>query len=317
MDYVYVLVGLVLLFAGGEGLVRGSIALAERLGLSKLLIGILVVGFGTSAPELLVCVQAALAGQPEVAVGNVVGSNIANILLIAGVAAALAPLRAEGGSIQRDTLVMVAATALMWLVAGWGVAGRLVGALMLTCLAAYLLYAYRVERCASKHAIHEVAGQEGEISRLPMVYASLTLLGGLVMLVVGADLLVRGAVAIATGMGIPQAVIGLTLVAVGTSLPELATALVAAMKKQTEVVLGNVIGSNIFNILGILGVTAMVRPVPVAPQFAWQDIPLAALVAVVLTLVLAVYRGIPRGLGVVFVLGYVVYMVALFASGAV
>ncbi|MCP5404752.1 MAG: calcium/sodium antiporter [Pseudomonadaceae bacterium] len=313
MDYIYVLAGLLLLFAGGEGLVRGSVAVAEKLKVSKLLIGMAVVGFGTSAPELMVSVQAALNGQPAVAVGNVVGSNIANMLLIGGVAMLLAPLAADDKAVLRDGWVMVLVTLLILAQGVYGgVIGRTEGALMVAVLACYLAYAYRSER---KRALADLKLEEEvlPIGKASLGFSLFAVAGGLLMLVLGADLLVEGAVNIAKGFGVSEAVIGLTLVAVGTSLPELAATLVAAWKKHNEVILGNIIGSNIFNVLSILGITAMVKPVPLDNRFVVQDIPFALLVSVAMVWLIGLTGKLNRTAGVLFMLAYVGYMALLFS----
>jgi cation:H+ antiporter len=318
MDYAYVAAGLALLLLGGEGLVRGSVAVAERLNLSTLLVSMVIVGFGTSAPELMVSTAAALKGAPNIALGNVVGSNIANILLILGMSAVIAPLACTRPEIMRDALaVLVASFALVGL-AQHGMIGRLAGFIMVAALGAYLSYAYLTERKASRRdevfreRIAEDLGKPG----MGLATALTLCVLGLVFLVAGAHLLVEGATAIARRFGISNAVIGLSLVAVGTSLPELATAAISAYRKHQDVVIGNIIGSNLFNILGILGVTGIVVPIPIEGRIADIDIWIMLAVAIALAPIIWTGRVISRVEGGAFLTLYVVYMAWLFGPGA-
>lgn len=303
MDYVYLVVGLIGLFFGGEALVRGSVGIARKMAIPPLLIGLTVVGFGTSTPELLVSVDAALRGVPDIALGNIIGSNIANILLIGGLTALVWPIRVTGATLRRDTAVMVAAALVLVPMFALGQMGRLPGLLLVAGLAGYLIWAYRQPGDA---AAEEVDGPL-PVSTLVSV---LWVLGGLVLLMVGARFLVDGAVSIARGFGISEAFIGLTIVAVGTSLPELATSLIAAFRRQSEIAIGNIVGSNIFNVLGILGVTALITPVPVASRFLTFDLPVMIGVSLILTALLLTRQVIGRGFGVALLAGYVAYVVA-------
>ncbi|MDD3444458.1 MAG: calcium/sodium antiporter [Zavarzinia sp.] len=296
LDIIFVVGGLLLLFFGGEFLVRGSVAIAERFGISKLIVGMVIIGFGTSAPELLVSVQAALAGSPDIAVGNVLGSNISNILLIVAIAALVAPIANEDKAIRRDAAVMVGVSALLVPVLFLGEIGRLVGLGMIALLVVQLVVTYAIERRRQVSAFtHEV----DEAKDIPMAapIATIITIAGLALLVVGARLMVDGATGIARAFGISEAVIGLTVVAVGTSLPELATAIVAAMRRHADVVLANVVGSNVFNILCILGITAIITPIPVAARFATVDGPLMVAVAALMLAMLFRLRVIGRGAG--------------------
>lgn len=305
IDIALVGLGLVLLFFGGDLLVRGAVALAARLNVPPLLIGLTIVGFGTSMPELLVSLNAAFAGLPDIAVGNVVGSNTANILLILGLALLVAPLPTRLPGLGRDLVVMLASAGLLALVAMGGRVAGWQGMLFLVLLAAYLVYGAMRGRAQG--------------ADLPATGASMALwqmLGflaaGLAALVFGADFLVDGATSLARGIGISDAVIGLTIVAVGTSLPELATSVVAAFKRQPEIAVGNVVGSNIFNILGILGVTAAISPVPVAPQMVSFDIPVMVAVSVAIAALLTFTRHVPRLAGLALLAVYGWYCTVLF-----
>ncbi|KXJ55510.1 MAG: sodium:calcium antiporter [Thalassospira sp. Nap_22] len=280
MEYLMLLGGLAGLFFGGESLVRGSVGIARKLSMSSLLIGLTVVGFGTSTPELLVSMDAALRGVPDIALGNVIGSNIANILLIVGVSAVVWPIAVSGRTLGRDTAVMLGAAVVLVPFFVLGDLGRVAGGLMFAALIGYLVFAYRQSRS-------EPASSTDLPEPVSNVWLSIVwVFAGLGMLMVGAHYLVEGAVTIARTFGVSEAFIGLTIVAVGTSLPELATSLIAALKKQSEIAIGNIIGSNIFNILGILGLTAVVSPIPVADRFLMFDLPVMIAVSIGLTLML-------------------------------
>lgn len=317
-DLLLVAGGLVLLFLGGEALVRGSVAIAERLGISKLVIGLVIVGFGTSTPELLVSVKAALNGAPEIALGNVVGSNIANVLLIVGVAAVIAPILDWPRTALREAVMAtLAALAVVGLVQGQ-VLTRPQGIVMLVVLAGYLVATYWLEQRerTTRQFEHEVE----EFEDIPIVrpwLAPLLVVLGVGALMLGADWLVKGAVSIARDLGVSDAVIGLSLVALGTSLPELATSIVAALRRHPDVVLGNVIGSNIFNILAILGVTVVIHPIEVDAQFRRVDAPVMLAASLLLLVLLCMTRRIGRRWGVLMLAGYAAYMVFLFATGVV
>lgn len=301
-------VGLVLLFLGGDALVRGAVALAARLGLSPLVIGITVVGFGTSTPELLVSLQAALGGKPDIAVGNVVGSNMANILLILGAAAIISVIIIPFRDVGRDLAVMIGAAVALLAVSYDGQVSRIDGVLLAVGLVVYLALALR-------RPLPEAAGgptvDADDFDRLSTSRTALFILGGLGALMAGAYLLVEGASGLARAMGITEAVIGLTVVAVGTSLPELAAALAAGYRKQSSVVVGNIVGSNIFNILAILGITAMVAPVAVAPRILALDIPLMLATSLTLLALIWWFGGAMRWAGVLLVALYAAYIVSM------
>jgi len=291
--------GLALLFFGGDLLVRGAMALAARLGVPATLIGLTVVGFGTSMPELVVSVDAALRGTPDIALGNVVGSNTANVLLIVGLAALVWPIRTAGLSLGRDLLAMLAASAALLPLFWIGTVTRGAGAALVAALALYLAQSIRAARA-------EPDAEPLRTVSLPK--SGLLTLAGLAMLIVGARALVSGAVEIARDLGVSEAFIGLTVVAVGTSLPELATSLVAALRRQSAIALGNVVGSNLFNVLGILGVTALIAPVPVATRFLTIDLPVMAGAGLALALLMQ-RPSIGRGTGIMLLAAYAAYVV--------
>ena len=301
LDHLLVIAGLTGLFVGGEALVRGAVGIARKLSLSPLLIGLTVVGFGTSTPELLVSVDAALRGVPDIAIGNILGSNIGNILLIVGLSALVWPIRVSGASLRRDTAVMMAATLALLVPFSLGMVHRVTGLLLVAGLAAYLVHAYRNQDALP-------APEDDDPPAMPLWRAALWVGLGLAGLILGAGFLVDGAVGIARSFGLSEAFIGLTIVAVGTSLPELATSLVAAFRRQSEIAIGNIVGSNIFNVLGILGLTAAITPIPVAGRFPAFDLPVMIAASALLTGLLLLRASIGRGVGAGLLGTYGVYI---------
>ncbi|XWN31634.1 MAG: calcium/sodium antiporter [Devosia sp.] len=316
MAFVILAIGLVFLLAGGEALVRGSVAFAKRLGVSPLVIGLTLVGFGTSTPELVASVQAALIGAPGIAVGNIIGSNIANILLILGIASMLVPLDTSRSVLRRDGAMLFAASFIMTGVVISGSMERWVGMALVVGLAIYTIATFV---SAGRKAEAASAGLDADTDVDPWprsVVGSLGLtVAGIAGVVVGADLLVDSAIEIAKFAGISEAVIGLTVVAVGTSLPELVTSIIAAFRRQGDVALGNIIGSNIFNILGIAGVTALVSPIPIPPAIVRLDVWVMVAASVLLIAFAASGRGISRMQGAVLFLCYIAYLATQFSPG--
>jgi cation:H+ antiporter len=311
LTYLLFAVGLVALFFGGEYLVKGASAVARQFKLSPMLIGLTIVGFGTSTPELLVSVQAALEGKPGIAIGNVLGSNIANILLILGISALIAPLIIPFDRLKNDLFIMVGVSALLWWMMLDGGLSRLEGIGMLVGISAYIGFSIWA---GSGHV-------DEDTSPIPPAWKSWAMIiGGLVVLMVGARLLVDNAVIIASSFGVSEAVIGLTIVAVGTSLPEMATSVIAAMRGQREIAVGNIVGSNIYNILGILGVTSIVTPIMGAEmdsRFLASDMPWVLGTAVGLTVLAFVFKGVPRVVGAVLLAAYGAYVWLLMAPAAI
>ncbi|WP_085852324.1 calcium/sodium antiporter [Palleronia marisminoris] len=296
------ILGLVLLVAGGEALVRGAVALANRLGVSPLLIGLTVVGFGTSTPELVTSLQAAFAGAPGLAVGNIVGSNIANILLILGVAAMLSPVAVSRDAFRRDGGALILATVATTVIVVTGVLGRVGGAVLLGGLIAYIVVAYRMDRKTPTPPQDELTIE------MPLWRASLYAVGGIALTILGARFLVSSATEIATAAGVSDTLVGLTIVAVGTSLPELVTAVMAAIRKQGDIAFGNVLGSNIYNVLGILGVTALARPLEVPAEIANFDIWVMGAATLILAAVAITGWKVTRGEGAGLVALYAAYI---------
>lgn len=311
MDFLLVLLGLVLLFYGGEGLVRGAVALAERLGMSKLIIGLTIVGMGTSIPELLVSVRAAIAGSSDIAIGNVVGSNISNVLVILAVAALVAPIAGWNGNVRRDAVFGAAAAFLLMLLGFSGGIGRFAGLAMTAMMAAYLWHVYRQEKIDPPPLVDHF---DAEVHHdMTQRTAAAFVAGGFLLLFAGAEALVTGAVSIAQSMGLSERVIGLTIVAVGSSLPELAAAVAAAKRGHTDVAIGNVVGSNIFNALGILGLAAMVKPIAIAPTIAAIDIPIMGAVMAGLAVGVFKLKTLNRRIGIAMLFAYALYIVVLLA----
>jgi cation:H+ antiporter len=310
LDLVFVVTGIGLLTAGGEALIRGALGAANRLGISPLLSGLVIVGFGTSMPELVVSLDAAVHQLPDLAVGNVVGSNIANILLVLGLCALLTPMAVKPLALSRDAVVMVAATFLFLWIARDGLLGRAAGVLLLGGLLAYLVWAYRSEVIHGAPGGEVHAAEAGEIAVLPrstlLTVAAIVI--GLALLIGGSRVLVTGAVGIAEQWGVSQAVIGLTLVAVGTSLPELTVSVMAALRRHADVAIGNLLGSNIFNLLGILGVAALTQPLVVNARILQFDQWAMLGAAVLLTGFLRTGRRLGRVEGAVLLGGYVAYL---------
>jgi len=308
--------GLAFLFLGGDLLVRGAVSLAHRMRVSPMLIGITLVGFGTSTPELVTSIDAALRGSPGIAVGNVVGSNTANILLILGIAALIAPINIKPAAFRRDAAVMVTAAMVLAAFCSMGVLGTAAGLFLVITLLTYVTYTYRCER-RRPNASAELHAREATLAEPSPhgLWRSLQFAGaGIALTIGGAHLLVGGAVELATALQIPDTVIGLTIVAVGTSLPELMASIVASLRRQGDIALGNVIGSNIYNILGILGITAIVQPLTIPSQILQFDI-WAMLAATALLVILAFSRHrLSRAAGAAFVILYAAYIAWLAAA---
>ena len=322
MVWGYLIAGLVLLVAGAEVLVRGAAKLAAQFGIPPLIIGLTVVAFGTSAPETAVSVQAALAGSGDLAIGNVVGSNIANVLLILGLTALIAPLIVSRQLIRLDVPIMIGASLLTLALAWDGSLSKLDGLLLFAGIVAYtgflIVSAYREKNIAAddefakEFALHEPAKPYAWLINLLLIVL------GLVLLVSGANLLVDGAVSLARALGMSELVIGLTVVAVGTSLPELATSLLAALRGERDIAVGNIVGSNIFNLLCVLGLASMVSPAPilVAANALAFDFPVMIGVALVcLPIFFSGYR-INRWEGLLFLAYYAAYTLYLVLSAA-
>jgi len=307
---VWLIVGLGLLVGGGEALVRGASRLATSFGISPLVVGLTVVAFGTSSPELAVSLQAALDGRADLAVGNVVGSNIFNVLFILGLSALIVPLAVQSQLVRFDVPIMIGVSIVV-LVLGWGgEIGRLEGAVLFAGLLAYTLFLIRAGRREAPSAPED---EDKHPSGKEWIKDIGWIVAGLVLLVFGSRLLVSAAVAIARGLGISELIIGLTIVAAGTSLPEVAASLIAAWRGERDIAVGNVVGSNIFNILGVLGLSGLVSPSPltVAAPAVRFDVPVMVAVAVACLPILYTGKEIARWEGGLFLAYYAAYTLYL------
>jgi cation:H+ antiporter len=256
---LFLLGGLILLVAGGEILVRGSVGLAKRFNVSPLIIGLTIVSFGTSSPELLVSVKAALSDYGSLSMGNVIGSNIGNIAIILGISALIYPISVSKQIIKKEMPILIGVTLGSILFLLDGNLTRIEGAVFFIGLIIYIVIGYKL---SVKHKDEVVPSTEVEtIKPMNFALAAVLIIAGLFMLVLGGDFFVKGAVEVAKRFNLSEAVIGLTIVAIGTSLPELFTSLIAAIKKEADIAIGNIIGSNIFNLLGILGLTSIIHPI--------------------------------------------------------
>jgi len=320
LDLIYATLGLVILLLAGDALVRGAVNLSLRMGVPALIVSLTIVAFGTSAPELLIAIQAIHDGVPGLAMGNVVGSNTANVLLVLGVPALMSGLDTSTCETRRNYLTMMAATLLFTALSFYGVISWMQGLVLLAGLALMLGSAFRE---ASAHrrklqeeaiAVEELEDVEGADPDMPGWRIAMFLVLGLVGLPLGASLLVDASTSIARHFGVSETIIGLTLVALGTSLPELATTVMAAMRNHAEVAIGNVIGSNMFNLLAIIGVASFVGPIPVEPGILFFDIWVMIGASLLLAPFVFLKWHMGRGWGVVFTALYLGYVVVLLGS---
>lgn len=314
--------GLVTLVAGAELLVRGGSRLAAALGISPLVIGLTIVAFGTSAPEMAVSVQSALSGQVDIAVGNVVGSNIFNVLFILGLSALIVPLVVAQQLVRVDVPIMIGISVVVWLLALDGLIGRWEGALLFAGILAYTIFLIvqsQRERNKEVMAEYEAEYAVREPRTLQRMLLNVGLIaGGLLLLVLGSRWLVDGAVELARVLGMSELVIGLTIVAAGTSMPELATSVVAAIRGERDIAVGNVVGSNIFNLLSVLGLSALFssQGTPVSAQMLATDIPFMVAVAVACLPIFFTGYTIARWEGLIFVVYYGLYTAYLLLDAA-
>lgn len=304
--------GIFLLIKGGDWTIDSSVFIARKFGLSPMIVGFTILAFGTSLPELLISILAVLRGSEGIAMGNVIGSNIANILLVIGASAMIAPLVVKiSKGLIKDLIMMVLASLLMLALMFHGEISRVAGMAMVALLLAYVFMQYRMAQKG------EIAVEEEELQdfKQPMQPYFFLLLG-LIGVAGGAELLVRGASQSATIIGIPEDVIALSIIAFGTSLPELSTSIIGARRGHSEMALGNIIGSNVFNILMILGVTAIVKPIvesSYAPQLLQFDIWVMLAVSLGFAALLLTYKRVNKTLGIAFVGGYIVYNIYIYA----
>lgn len=334
LTIVQIVAGLALLAMGAEGLVRGAASLALRLGVPSIVVGLTIVAFGTSSPELIVSIKAAMAGNGGIAIGNVVGSNIFNIGAILGISALVFPITLNAAFVRREAPIMIGVAFLVfvlawfgghvvepdgtehWTIARWG--GWVCVALGL----AYTYYAYRLARREGPDVVAQfeagaVGGESSDVGRTrPFWIDAAMLITGLVVLVIGSRLLVDGSVTLARALGVSDLVIGLTIISAGTSLPELATSLVAALRKQTDICVGNVIGSNIYNVLLVLGAAGVAAPIWAAPELITRDIPAMLIMSFACLFIMMTGKRVTRLEGGLLVGGFLAYMALLLVQSA-
>lgn len=303
---LYLVGGLVTLFIGAEGLIRGSSNLAIKIGITPLVVGLTVVAFGTSTPELVVSLKAALLGNSSISLGNVVGSNIANIALILGVAAIIKPLDVHANVIMREIPIMIVITVLFLFLLIDGELGFIDGLIFVIGLVIYLIVNVLLAR-KEKNPEVDSEFKEGLKSKLGIPVSIVLMVAGLGLLILGANLFVQSAVAIAKMFNVSDAIIGLTIVAIGTSLPELITSIVASYKKEADIAIGNVVGSNIFNILGILGITALIIPIS-SVGLGYVDLGVMLFTAIILFPLSRTGFSISRFEGAILLVGYAGYI---------
>lgn len=313
VDIFFVISGLAILLIAGEATLRGAIGLARSLNVSPAVIGLTVVGLGTSLPEFVVCIDAAIAGKPDFAVGNVIGSNISNTLLILGAGAMILPLACDPRAVRRDGTMMVVAIAIACIL---GVTGETVawqGLLMLLALAGFMAWSYLMDRRHRGPAaeLHERGAEDIPVAPVGGARTLIYVIVGLAGLTGGATLLVDGAEGIARSAGVPDYIIGLTILAIGTSLPELVASIVAALRGHGDVAIANVLGSNMFNVLGILGATSLVTTLPFAPEIRTIDLWVMAGSTVVLIPILITGWRIVRSEGLLLLAGYAGYIASI------
>jgi len=311
LDFLKLFGGFVYLLLGGDLLVRGALGLAKESNIPPMVVGLTVVAMGTSAPELMVSAFSALSGHADIAVGNIIGSNIANVLLVIGVPVLIYPIMTNQEGLSRQTSIMIAVLVLFILLCFFSPFSLLDGILLLFLLACFLIGAMRGAALIPLDDVEEELDQVLGIPARPWTIG-LFVVAGVVTLPLGANLAVEGAAGLASNWGVSEAVIGLSLVALGTSLPELSTTVLAALHKSSDVAIGNVIGSNMFNILAIMGFTAMLTDVPVDPDMLKIDIWVMLFASVVLWIYVLNKATIGKMSGIVFLLGYVGYIVSIY-----
>lgn len=313
MAWLAILAGFACLAVGGDALVRGAVGAAERMKISPLVTGLVLVGFGTSTPELVTSLSAVFQGSDGIAIGNVVGSNIANILLILGVTAAIASIKADPKAFKRDAPMLTVATAACVFFALNGEFERATGLVFVALLIGYIVFTYLKERETYDRQAQAHAQAAALVEPRPRaLWLSIVIaVAGVALVILGANWMVSGSIVIARALGVTETVIGLTIVAIGTSLPELAACVAAAMRRQTDIAFGNIIGSNIFNTLGIVGVTAAVAPISVPPNVLTYDLWILVAATALLLYFAFTDARISRREGAVFLVLYVAYLAFL------
>lgn len=312
LDFLLVLIGFVALIGGGDFLVKGAVGIAAKARLSKLVIGMTVVSFGTSAPELIVSLHSASQGLPEIAIGNVIGSNIANIALVLGVTVLIFPMPVSRNSVRFDWPMMMLASILFYLFALNLTIDRWEGVVLFVLLIGFIVFIIRNSRKGNSFEVDEIENIDKMTMKINVWKQVLFLAIGLLGLFFGSNWLIKGATSIAESYGLSKHVIGITIIAFGTSVPELATSVVAAFKKETDISVGNLIGSNIFNIMIVLGLTGIVQPIGIEENVITWDLLWMLGIAVILLPMMVIRRKVGRISGVILLLIYISYIYSLF-----
>lgn len=315
MNFLLVLIGIIFLSLGGEALIRGSLGAAKRLNISALMCGIFIIGFGTSAPELVVSINAANNNNSDIAIGNVVGSNIGNILLILGICAVITPLRVKPKVVSRDASTAFLASVLFSFLVFSERLDNVGAFILISALVAYLCWVFFDERTQTSLPAQLHLAEAKEVTVVPnnALLIVITISVGLGLLVYGSQLLLQGAIGIASRFSVSDSTVGLTLVAVGTSLPELSISVIAAFRKHADVAVGNVLGSNIFNVLGILGISSFLQPLTASERVIEFDHWIMLLCSLAVILLLYLFRNISRLAGIIFLVLYFVYTITGFS----
>ena len=303
-DFIIIPTSLALLYLGGEGTLKGVLAFAKRFNLSAILVSAVIIGFGTSLAELTVSIEAVLINAPEIAIGNIVGSNTANILLVSAIAAMVSPIILKDLNINREILVMLLATLLLLFFKYIDFLNIIAGFIFLLILFIYIIVSFKKGR-------NDNAEPEG-LPNMPFIKALIYCVVGIILLILGGWLLVSSSIKVAQSFGVSEAVIGLTVVAIGTSIPELTTTIIATLKKQNHLIVGNILGSNIFNILGILGVTLLIKPIPVTEEMMNKGIWEMIAATILFILILKFAKSLNRIIASFMLVTYVIYLGYLF-----
>ena len=304
-DLIIIPISLLLLYLGGEGVLKGVLVIARKFKLSNILVSAVIIGFGTSLAELTVSVEAVFIGSPDIALGNIIGSNIANILLVAAIAALISPIMLKNLKINRDIFVLIVASLLLLFFKFIDWLNVFTGIIFLLILFSYILYSYSQDQKDNRN-------KEETSENLSIIKAIVYSGVGLVILILGGWLLVNSSIKVAQSYGISEAVIGLTIIAVGTAIPELTTTIIASIKKHNDLVIGNILGSNIFNILGILGVTLLIENIPVTDEMMKKGIWEMIGATLFFIIILKFSKSISKLIASLMLASYVIYIVYLF-----
>jgi len=311
IESIYILSGIVLLFLGGKILLKGCISLAHSFCVSKLLISAVIIGFGTSIPELSVSISAAMKNSPDIVLGNIIGSNIANILVVIGISALITPIFATNSMIFRDILVLIFSNILLIIIMWFNILNFITGICFLLILITYIIYSFLDDRKNFKKDTSYSSNLDSQKLLKPLFAFIISILG-LFFLVGGSVLLVEGAISVARMYGLSEAIIGLTIIAFASSLPELVTAVISSSKKHGEIVLGSIIGTNIFNILAILAITVIIQPISVSQHLMYIDVWVMFAALILLSFLVIKKIKIGTNIGILMIISYISYFICLY-----